>query len=99
MARPERQAKTEIEITLPDEETFAFAGIYSEWKNPENSLTLMTYSIVTTEAMGIMREIHNSKLRQPVILPVKELQPEWLNKIPVSEFAKIEVELQAKQVA
>jgi len=30
--------------------------------------------------------------------PEKELQTEWLNKIPVAEFAKIEVELHAKHV-
>jgi len=96
---PKGKQKQKFEITLPNEEAFAFAGIYSEWKNPENGNTLKTYSIVTTDAMGIMREIHNSKMRQPVILSVKELQNEWLNKIPVSEFAKIEVDLQAKLIA
>jgi hypothetical protein len=32
-------------------------------------------------------------------LPVHELQNEWLNGIPVNEFAKIEVDLEVKEVA
>ncbi|MCO5252263.1 MAG: SOS response-associated peptidase [Candidatus Kapabacteria bacterium] len=29
---------------------------------------MSTYTILTTEAIGLMREIHNSKKRMPVIL-------------------------------
>ena len=54
-------------ITLENNEPFALAGLWTEWKTPNGEL-LKSYTIITTEAKGIMREIHNSKLRMPVIL-------------------------------
>lgn len=65
-------------ITLPNLEPFALAGLWSEWKNPQSGELLKTYTIITTEAKGIMREIHNSKLRMPVILTQGNERP-WLN--------------------
>jgi putative SOS response-associated peptidase YedK len=65
-------------ITLSNEEPFALAGLWTEWKNPLNGELLKTYTIITTEAKGIMREIHNSKLRMPVILTQGNERP-WLN--------------------
>lgn len=63
-------------ISLPNDEPFAMAGLYSTWKNAENEL-VSTYTIITTEAKGIMREIHNTKLRMPVILTQGNERP-WL---------------------
>lgn len=63
-------------ISLPNDEPFAMAGLYSKWKNAENEL-VSTYTIITTEAKGIMREIHNTKLRMPVILTQGNERP-WL---------------------
>jgi putative SOS response-associated peptidase YedK len=48
---------------------FAFAGLYSN----------DTYTIVTTEAKGIMREIHNTKLRMPFSLKTDDDFNKWLN--------------------
>tara|TARA_R110001592_G_scaffold141264_2_gene362676 strand:- start:5087 stop:5512 length:426 start_codon:yes stop_codon:yes gene_type:complete len=48
---------------------FAFAGLYSN----------DTYTIVTTEAKGIMREIHNTKLRMPFSLKTDDNFNNWLN--------------------
>lgn len=95
---PKGKKKQKYVLSLPNDELFALAGIWSEWKNPASGELLKTYSIVTTEAMGLMREIHNSKLRQPVMLPVQELQNEWLKGIPSDEFARIEVDLEAREV-
>lgn len=95
---PKGKKKQKYVLSLPNDQPFALAGIWSEWKNPANGLLLKTYSIVTTEALGIMREIHNTKLRQPVMLPLEELQDEWLNGISTEEFAKIAVDLKAEQV-
>ncbi len=53
-------------------ELFCLAGIYSEYKNKK------TYTIVTTEAQGIMRQIHNSKLRMPIALYTDEQINNWL---------------------
>ena len=36
-----------------------------------------SYTIVTTEAKGVMREIHNSKMRMPIILENNQME-EWL---------------------
>lgn len=64
-------------ITLPNNELFAFAGIYSQWVDFDTTV-LNTYSIVTTQANEIMCEIHNTKQRMPVILK-KEDEQHWLN--------------------
>lgn len=54
-------------------ELFALAGIFSEKENH------ITYSILTTEAQGIMREIHNTKLRMPMALYSDTEISDWLN--------------------
>lgn len=48
-------------IHLPNNEAFAFAGIYSKWVDKQTGELVNTYSMVTTEAKGLMLEIHNSK--------------------------------------
>ena len=62
------KVKTKFEIGF-DDDLFAFGGIYDQ----------DTYSIVTTEAKGIMREIHNTKLRMPIALKTEEEIQAWLN--------------------
>lgn len=71
-------------ITLPNEELFAFAGIYSKWVDFNNT-TFNTYSIVTTQANELMREIHNTKQRMPVILK-KEDEKNWLQGVNYDDF-------------
>lgn len=61
------KAKIKYEIGF-DEEIFALAGIFNR----------KTYSVVTTEAQGIMREIHNSKLRMPIALKTRDEMENWL---------------------
>ena len=72
-------------ITLPNEELFAFAGIYSEWTNFDNEKT-NSYSIITTEANELMTEIHNNKQRMPVILKSEDEQ-NWLQDENYTSFA------------
>ncbi|HEY1047930.1 MAG TPA: SOS response-associated peptidase [Bacteroidia bacterium] len=70
--------KQKYEITLPGNEAFAFAGLWSEWTDRSTGECLHTYTILTTEADELMAKIHNSKKRMPVILhPDNEM--EWLN--------------------
>ena len=76
--------KTKCEIGFEDE-LFAFAGIYGEFNGKES------YSIVTTEAEGIMREIHNTKLRMPIALKTEEDMESWLT----GESAKIRSDFSA----
>lgn len=86
--------KQQYQITLPNEEAFAFAGIYSEWTDKSTGEVLNTYSILTTEANPLMAKIHNIKKRMPVIL-TPENEMDWLNGSEVKYFAKPEVELKA----
>ena len=50
-------------IELPNSELFSFAGLYDHWVDKQTGEIINSCSIVTTEAKGIMREIHNSKIR------------------------------------
>jgi putative SOS response-associated peptidase YedK len=75
---PKGKAKQKYLLTLPQDEVFAFAGIWSEWVDKSSGEIIHSYSILTTEAKGLMSEIHNSKNRMPVILD-KENEKEWLH--------------------
>jgi len=72
-------------ITLPDDGLFAFAGLYSGWTDKSTGEIIKTYTIVTTEAVGIMEEIHNSKKRMPVILDTKN-ENDWLAGREIEDF-------------
>ncbi|MGV6845474.1 MAG: SOS response-associated peptidase [Lutibacter sp.] len=72
-------------ITLPNEDIFCFAGLYSEWISANNE-KLNSYTIVTTEANDLMATIHNTKKRMPVILN-KEAEQLWLNNANYKSFS------------
>jgi len=79
-------------IKVKDREMFCFAGLYSEWKGK------LTFTIVTTDANELMSEVHNSKLRMPVILKPED-EAAWLAGVPVSQFAlPYQVELVAEPI-
>lgn len=59
------------------EEYFFMAGVSRVWHNLEMDEKAATFAVVTTEAVGSMIEIHNTKKRMPVILP-PELAFEWI---------------------
>lgn len=88
--------KQKYEITLPDEDLFSFAGIWSSWKEPAGK-QIYTYSVVTTRANELMSEIHNTKKRMPVILS-KDQEESWLNNTPVENFKKINPSLSARKI-
>lgn len=60
-------------ITLRNKELFAFAGIWSEWKN--NEIVSRTFSIITTHCNSLVEPIHH---RMPVILSTENYSA-WLN--------------------
>lgn len=60
--------KLKFEIGF-NNQLFAFAGLYIN----------NTYTIITTEAKGVMREIHNTKLRMPFSLKTESDMQRWLN--------------------
>ena len=79
-------------ITVPNENLFSFAGIWSEWTDPETGISQKSYSIITTEANSVMAEIHNTKQRMPVILP-KSLEQDWLQQKPIDHFSHLNIDL------
>lgn len=55
--------KQPVYISLPDRSVFAFAGIWAQWSPPEGGL-INTCSIITTDANGFLKNIHD---RMPVM--------------------------------
>jgi putative SOS response-associated peptidase YedK len=84
-------------ITLPNNNLFAFGGIWSEWIDKETGEIINSYSIITTEANEFMAEIHNSKKRMPVIL-TEENENNWLSGNSLNDFKSINTDLMAIMV-
>jgi putative SOS response-associated peptidase YedK len=62
------QRKYPYYIYPKDETLFTFGCIYDTWINPGTGEIINSFSIITTEANGVMSMIHNSKKRMPLIL-------------------------------
>lgn len=65
-------------LRLKGGETFAFAGLWSQWKNPESASTLETCAILTTTPNELTATVHD---RMPVILP-EATWKRWLDEAP-----------------
>ncbi len=65
-------------FTVKDRKLFCFAGLWSQWVDPEQEEKFRTYGILTTEANPLVAEIHDKK-RMPVILTKAE-EEIWLSK-------------------
>lgn len=71
-----------------------FAGLWERWSNREEGIVRDTYTIVTTQANGLMTKIHNNPKREngdsrmPVILS-QEDERKWL--IPIEGKADKEL--------
>jgi len=63
---PGQKAKQPFFIHRPDDESFAFAGLWEEWKGGGEGERLRSTTIVTTTPNEAMARIHD---RMPVILP------------------------------
>jgi putative SOS response-associated peptidase YedK len=61
-------------IGLKDQNPFAFAGLWEQWKNPEDDV-VESCALITTDANDIVRPIHD---RMPVILQPKDYET-WLD--------------------
>ncbi|WP_116787645.1 SOS response-associated peptidase [Flavobacterium psychrotrophum] len=85
-------AKIKHIIKVKDREMFCFAGLYSIWQGKA------TFTIVTTDANELMAEVHNTKLRMPIILKPED-EAAWLSGTPVENFAlPYQVELVAEPI-
>jgi len=74
--------KQKYKIYLPNNESFAFAGLWNEWTDKNTGEIIKSYTILTTEANELMSKIHNSKKRMPIVLRNGK-ESDWLveNKI------------------
>ncbi|MEL6625572.1 MAG: SOS response-associated peptidase family protein [Bacteroidota bacterium] len=72
----------ELKVSLQENETFCFAGIYDEWKSP-NGTVLNSFSIVTVPSSRALASVN---LQMPLILP-SNLEGLWLN--PYTSLNKI----------
>ena len=63
-----------MRIVMESGEPFAFAGIWSVWRDSEGN-RIPSCTIITTEANDLLRPVHN---RMPVILP-REMEEFWLD--------------------
>lgn len=91
---PKGKKKQKHEVFIKDHEPFAFAGIWSEWVDKSTGELINTYSIVTTEAQRIMREVHNSKMRMPVVLQ-PEQESSWLSGSDINDFVDTGIHFEA----
>lgn len=65
-------------LSLPEDQPFGFAGLWSKWVNKRTGEAIHTYTILTTQANELMSKIHNTKKRMPVIVSPKH-EHAWLN--------------------
>jgi len=66
-------------FTLKERELFAFAGLWSQWKDKFSGELYRSFTIMTTVANDIVGRVHDPKFRMPVILDKNEEQF-WLSK-------------------
>ncbi|WP_158526262.1 SOS response-associated peptidase [Pedobacter paludis] len=64
-------------VGLKGHEYFWMPGLYSDWVNQDTGEVTRTFAIGITQANELMKQVHNSKLRMPCILP-DNLAWEWL---------------------
>lgn len=87
----EKGHKQPFFITTNSSEPFAFAGLWETWTNKESDeeSVYKSCTIITTEASGLICEIHN---RMPAIL-IPEFYEKWLN-TEIKDSKELEVILQ-----
>lgn len=74
---PKGKQKQKFELSLPDGQAFAFAGLWSEWADKSTGELIYTYTILTTQANELMSKIHNTKKRMPVMV-APDNEQKWL---------------------
>ena len=67
-------SKKPMRIVMRSGEPFAFAGLWSVWRDPDGN-RIPSCTIITTAANDLLRPIHD---RMPVILP-KQVEKFWLD--------------------
>jgi putative SOS response-associated peptidase YedK len=65
-------------LQLKNQDEFYMAGVWQPWKDAATGILHNTFSIITTEANTLMKQIHNSRERMPSILP-GDVAAAWLH--------------------
>ena len=68
-------AKRPMRIVMRSGEPFAFAGLWSVWRDPDGN-AILSCAIITTAANDLLKPIHD---RMPVILP-RDMEEFWLDR-------------------
>lgn len=78
--------KFPFRFILPDQPIFAFAGLYSYWKDKVTEQWYKSFTILTTEPNEMVSKLHN---RMPVIL-TKEEEKIWLtDNVPMADLMEL----------
>lgn len=86
--------KEAFHISWSAEELFAFAGIWSVWRRPEDDHQVRSCAILTTGPNASVAPLHD---RMPVILP-RQAEGLWLDaSSPLSELAPLLVPIPAAE--
>ena len=76
-------------FVLKDRNIFAFAGLWSQWKDRFSGEVYRSFTIMTTKANETVGKVHDPKFRMPVILDKNE-EKSWLSKdISVPELLSL----------
>ncbi len=73
--KTEGKLKQPFLIHRQDGKPFAFAGLWSSWRDPEKSEPVETFTIITTDANDLLRPLHD---RMPVIVDPEKFDL-WLD--------------------
>ena len=87
-------------ISLKDKGYFFMVGIWQPWTDKATGEYVETFAIVTTKAIKLMEQVHNSKKRMPTILN-EDLAYEWmfgdLDESRISEIAATQAPVEEMQ--
>ena len=60
---------------LPDQQVFAFAGLWEDWLDPESQQNVRSFTVLTLPANADLERLHH---RMPLILETEQRQAAWL---------------------
>ena len=80
------RVKRPMRVVMRSGEPFAFAGLWSVWRDPEGK-AVPSCAIITTVANDLIWPIHD---RMPVVLP-REMEPLWLHQSGADSIALADV--------
>ena len=85
------KTKTPYFVHDPEGGLLAFAGLYSWWRASRDDEWVLTATILTSDAIGPLRDIHD---RTPLTLP-RPLWDEWLDPATVGDQSLVDAALEA----